>query len=591
MEWIKLDLTGTPPTGVKDFAIGYGKDKNTLIIFGGTTAEGIKSKQTFLADLNTLQWSTQSGTGPQARSNMIYGMDVWGSYRNNFVISGGQGDSNVIFNDTWAFDINYNTWTQITNVISTNGTVPQLYSAVGGIDTTVQTGSNTNPSTIMWISHGTDGKTFNTDLWAQVFQGSLSTNGNNISSVWYKVPIGGEIPKGRNEVAGTVLPGGRIVMYGGCDKLNKNCAISNASSLQLAAGYNTNPGIMTSSSIWSSASTCLGQRVGAAMVMNGITGVSFASQAIVFGGKTSKGKSVGVDGEVGVMDARDGGPLPKTRSGAQMVAAGRKVTNDDQNDSDVFDILMFGGEGLDGETSSFNDLWILRLHNNPTSKNNPASNMKPIDFLKCIKDEHEKNHDENSGFEYNNNSIPKLHIILSIVSFIFLPIASTILRFGSKITWIRIIYGILILSSYVTAICGFAIIYKYCNDKDFPHFSTIHGNWISFAWVGYPRGKNSLLVKIMTKISGKTSKIDDDNEEGRSGGGGSGLRVDDDDNRRRISIRSNQSHGGIGGGQYSRNNIMGNVEEADEQAELEKEITNREVVVMTIPKRRLTVVN
>ena len=38
MQWIDLrpKLSGTPPPGLKDFAFGYSKESNLVVIFGGT---------------------------------------------------------------------------------------------------------------------------------------------------------------------------------------------------------------------------------------------------------------------------------------------------------------------------------------------------------------------------------------------------------------------------------------------------------------------------------------------------------------------------------------------------------------------------
>ncbi|CAG8672657.1 9712_t:CDS:10, partial [Racocetra persica] len=104
----------------------------------------------------------------------------------------------------------------------------------------------------------------------------------------------------------------------------------------------------------------------------------------------------------------------------------------------------------------------------------------------------------------------------------------------------------------------------------------------------YPRqhqkslGKNSLLVAIMTKFGGHGDVNEPSNDV-------NGINNDE----------YSQASGSEFGGTDSRFNSINNranmhddemrMSEADKQAELEQEITNREVVVMTIPKRRLTV--
>lgn len=508
-----------------------------------------------------------------------------------------------------------------------------------------------------------------------------------------------------------------------------------------------------------------------------------------------------------------------------MVAAGKALSGDEQ---DAVDILMFGGEGYNND-GPLNDLWILRIYPETISKSNPG-NKTNVRFLSCLSDQNggSRNNKPDFGSDANFNiPVPDSHVILSTLSFTILPIASTAWRFGHESTWAKIICGILILVSYVTASWGFAVIYRYLDEINMSHFSSAHGMlgfmlliltyciipifvlvsimvnkifpsratslsgnhkngnykddntlktrgndsnnskergsirdkltsllqrkkeysfevnratgvnnsnnnnnnsnnnnnnsnnntnnsnnsnnyhnnisnnrtfkqsnnndswleqrksitdynnystnraspshnrldsnatyinysnnnnsnnnnddgdrnnnsyviatrthdilfqtvlilmeiyllyylfksqtinkpfawlfvifilivyiiWFVLAWVGYPKGENSLLVNMMVRISGRTSKIDDDEN-----------RRDEDDNdredsMRRVSIRSDLSQGG-----HFRTSVIGGIREEDEdeearQAELEKEIHGRDVVVMTIPKRRLTVVN
>ncbi|CAG8824378.1 26479_t:CDS:1, partial [Racocetra persica] len=146
-------------------------------------------------DLNSMTWSSlQTAQRPAARSDMVYGMDIYAGYRNVFVITGGKGDGDIVYNDTWAFDITYNTWSEITNVSSTSGPIPQIYGAVGGIDTSVQGGSQTTPNTTIWLTHGTNGKDLFTDLWAVVLGGTLATSGNNLNVRWTKISTNGQLP-------------------------------------------------------------------------------------------------------------------------------------------------------------------------------------------------------------------------------------------------------------------------------------------------------------------------------------------------------------------------------------------------------------
>jgi hypothetical protein len=91
----------------------------------------------------------------------------------------------------------------------------------------------------------------------------------------------------------------------------------------------------------------------------------------------------------------------------------------------------------------------------------------------------------------------------------------------------------------------------------------IYAIWMAAAWAGYPRGRHSLLVTFMDRFCGGKGELPEDNEE------------DDDENRR---------------WNYGRNGAQHASEQSEDEA-AEAEMGEREVMVMTIPKRRLTVVN
>ncbi|CAG8652572.1 10596_t:CDS:2 [Funneliformis caledonium] len=495
MQWtdLKSKLSGSAPPGLKDFAFGYSKESNLVIIFGGTTPSGGKSGITYIIDFNENSWKrpadyglpTSNQLNPEARSNMIFGVDKSSSYRNAFIIACGVGSGNMLYNDVWAFDFNYKQWTKVENV---TGEIPPMYGSFGGIDVTLATPSQTEEKNTLWASHGTNGTHFFTDLYALVLTGTLIPNLMTLTATWYKVPVDGEIPTGRNSVAGTILPNKRLVMYGGCDNLEGKCAKSDAYSLNLGSNY-LNGQIPTSATpLWSKKNSCLGARSGAAMSMNSNPAITYPNQAIVYGGSSPEGKSVGSDGEIGVLDADLGNwvrvlperdpvsGFPPQRAGAQLIpipvpigAAGIAAT----------DILLFGGEGLDGNKSNLNDLWLLRLYTNATSGD--AAKSSPMEFLSCIQDVKVPNSgdgDNKSGDSYDfSKSTPKGHVQFSTLSYLLLPLSASVIRFGygsnQKFT-IAMLYTIFIAASYATAFYGFAIAFQDI-PKSSHHFVTSHG--------------------------------------------------------------------------------------------------------------------
>ncbi|UZO01057.1 uncharacterized protein OCT59_012164 [Rhizophagus irregularis] len=513
MQWIDMrpNLRGTSPPGLKDFAFGYSKDSNLAIIFGGTTPTGSKSGATYLLDLTDNTWKTLSDFGflnpqtPEARSNMIFGVDKASSYRNAFIIACGQGPGEVLYNDIWAFDFSYKQWTKVEAV---SGEIPPLmYGSIGGIDTTLATPSQTVLTNTLWSSHGTNGTHFFTDLYALVTTGNLSPNLKTLSATWYKVPVvsGSDIPAGRSFVAGTILPNKRLALYGGCDKLEGKCATSDTYTLNFGSNY-TNGQVETATPLWSKKNSCLGARSGAAMVMNSNPAITYPNQAIVYGGSSSDGKAVGPAGEVGVFDADLGNWVrvlpqkdqisgyPPQRIGAQMAPIPSAIG---VPGFAATDILLFGGESMDG--NNLNDIWILRLNNNSTSGATASAAKLPIEFLECVPEPKNgtggtvvkpggttgtntgtnsgSNSDSSDSNDFGKSTTPKSHVTFSTISFAFLPLAASVIRFGygSNQKWaIAGLYTIFIVTSYATAFYGFAIAFQ-DKQKLSEHFNTSHG--------------------------------------------------------------------------------------------------------------------
>ncbi|GBC07719.1 hypothetical protein RclHR1_07650006 [Rhizophagus clarus] len=555
MQWIDMrsTLRGTPPPGLKDFAFGYSKDSNLAIIFGGTTPSGSKSGATYLLDLTDNTWKTLSDYGylnpvvPEARSNMIFGVDKSSSYRNAFIISCGQGPGEVLYNDIWAFDFSYKQWTKVETV---SGDIPpQMYGSIGGIDTTLATSSQIVETNTLWASHGTNGTYFFTDLYALVTTGNLSPNLKTLSATWYKVPIamGSETPSGRSSVAGTILPNKRLALYGGCDQLGGNCATSDTYSLDLGSNY-TNGNVNSATPLWSKKNSCLGARIGAAMVMNSNPAITYPNQAIVYGGSSFDGKAIGPPGEVGVLDADLGNwvrvlpqkdPVsgyPPQRIGAQMVPIPSAIGFPGFA---ATDILLFGGESMDG--NNLNDIWILRLNTNSTSGDTASTSNLPIEFLKCASElkngtggtvikpgsttgtnagtNSNSNSDSSSDSDFSKSVTPKSHVTFSTISFACLPLAASVIRFGygSSQKWaIAGLYTILIVASYATAFYGFAIAFQ-DKQKFSGHFNTLHGLLgIVLLVLLYILVPLLAIVSLFTSKkyeSGSISNDDSDNDE------------------------------------------------------------------------------
>ncbi|CAH1757203.1 13761_t:CDS:2 [Entrophospora sp. SA101] len=391
MEWINIDSkypstnTVVPP-GLKNFAFGYHSDSKNLIIYG----------QTYMLDLNTMLWKNPLTTdptkiAPDPRTRMLFGIDKWSSYRDQLVIFGGKGNGDIMYNDIWSFNVPYATWTQISNISPSASFIPQMYDTLGGIDSTLAVFNN--PNNTMWITHGTNGSNFFTDAWAIGLGGSWAPGNNGLTANIVKVDMSSSsvIPTGRREAGGAILPNNRIVTYGGCNNTSSaECAIPETFSLQLNSD-GVNPPAYNAKPFWAEQNRCLGSREEAAMVMVGKKPQD--NLAVVFGGKAANGTGIGGDGEVGILDANLGTwvrvlpkadpvyNVPKARAGARMLSAQTAIFG---SATDVVDILMYGGEALDGSSKYYNDLWILRLYTGSLISQSSSNSTTPVKFLDCI---------------------------------------------------------------------------------------------------------------------------------------------------------------------------------------------------------------
>ncbi|MBA7547482.1 N-acetylneuraminate epimerase [subsurface metagenome] len=117
-EWTKL-ITDNSPYG-SNARIAYDSESDKIISFGGSHADHVVSNQTWIYDYTENTWTQVTPSNvPRIResSKMVYD-----SESDVVIMLGGSlsEDSNLDgfklrFNDTWAYDYNANTWTNITS--------------------------------------------------------------------------------------------------------------------------------------------------------------------------------------------------------------------------------------------------------------------------------------------------------------------------------------------------------------------------------------------------------------------------------------------------------------------------------------------
>ncbi|MFQ5820207.1 MAG: Kelch repeat-containing protein [Candidatus Heimdallarchaeota archaeon] len=92
-------------------AIAYDVESDRIILFGGRTAGGGTSSETWAYDFNSNTWTNLSpATTPPARAmpRMAYDAES-----DRIILFGGMIWNAFPFNDTWAYDFNSNTWTNM----------------------------------------------------------------------------------------------------------------------------------------------------------------------------------------------------------------------------------------------------------------------------------------------------------------------------------------------------------------------------------------------------------------------------------------------------------------------------------------------
>ncbi len=123
--WEKITANQYPYQKI-GMGMAYDSESNKTIIYGGSPEEDVESNQTWVFDSNDNTWVNAAPTiNPGLRGG---GIMVYDSESDVIVLfCGGLGkDANPLgesihYNDTWVFNYNANTWTNVTPVISPPG--------------------------------------------------------------------------------------------------------------------------------------------------------------------------------------------------------------------------------------------------------------------------------------------------------------------------------------------------------------------------------------------------------------------------------------------------------------------------------------
>ncbi|MEW5849773.1 MAG: kelch repeat-containing protein [Myxococcota bacterium] len=121
--WEELsDGTGTAPDEREDFGLWLDAENERLVLFGGNATCSFGNdvrNDMWQFDLLTNTWSALTPNGTPPRARQAFGFDVMG--RKAYLFGGAFGFFDPTLNDTWEFDLDTDTWTQV----AVTGTRPQ----------------------------------------------------------------------------------------------------------------------------------------------------------------------------------------------------------------------------------------------------------------------------------------------------------------------------------------------------------------------------------------------------------------------------------------------------------------------------------
>jgi len=109
-EWVELNPTVRPPPRFNP-GVAYIPDRQAILIFGGHKSPERNLGDTWLFDVKTDTWmKLEPSNNPTPRSNVGMAYDA---ENRRVILFGGSSNSEYPTSDTWAYDFESNTWTEM----------------------------------------------------------------------------------------------------------------------------------------------------------------------------------------------------------------------------------------------------------------------------------------------------------------------------------------------------------------------------------------------------------------------------------------------------------------------------------------------
>jgi hypothetical protein len=131
-QWSRITTTGNVPHFKNHSAIYYPLS-NSMIVFGGRNAAGDPTDEMWSLNLSTNQWTklTPLNVAPFSRYTQNAHYD---SLNNRMIIWSGQGASQALFNDVWAYNFSTSLWQQLWPDGNINGVPLKRYGTASVFD-------------------------------------------------------------------------------------------------------------------------------------------------------------------------------------------------------------------------------------------------------------------------------------------------------------------------------------------------------------------------------------------------------------------------------------------------------------------------
>ena len=182
---------GEGPSARAAVAMAYDRESDRMVLFGGGNHISLFLDDTWTYDANTDTWTEMTAEGPAKHLGARLAYDA----ESDRIILFGGWDGNWLLDDTWAYNYNSDTWTKMKTDASPPG---RNYQGM--------TYDAESDRVLIWGSMGTDLEPFDTSVWAYDYN----------TNMWEQMPLGDPHPELRTypELAYDA-ESDRTILYGG----------------------------------------------------------------------------------------------------------------------------------------------------------------------------------------------------------------------------------------------------------------------------------------------------------------------------------------------------------------------------------------